>query len=76
MSQRDETPYNDFHAKTYYARPDTSDKTDEETWSEYWDRKRIERHGTNCQCVICLNADYLRELGKTLLPDEMKEWLD
>lgn len=32
LDEPDETPFNDFHAQTYYARPDTSDKTDERTW--------------------------------------------
>lgn len=75
MSQ-DETPFRDFHAKTYYAKPDVSDKTDEETWSEYWDRKRHERHGENCGCVLCTNEDLLKELGKSLLPPEMRGWVE
>ena len=34
-------------------RPDTSDKRDDECWIEYWNRKRRERHGDNCGCVVC-----------------------
>lgn len=36
-----------------YSSPDTSDRRDDESWLAYWDRKRIERHGTECQCVVC-----------------------
>ena len=75
MSQS-ETPYNHEPVPTYYSAPDTSDRDPDESWSEYWDRKRIERHGTKCECLLCLHGDKLRELGKTLLPEEMREWLD
>lgn len=59
-----------------YTRPDTSDRLDDESWSAYWDRKRIERHGTNCTCPLCLHGDELKELGKKLLPPDMRAWLD
>lgn len=40
--------------------PDTSDKSPDENWFEYWDRKRHERHGENCSCVLCRNEDALK----------------
>jgi hypothetical protein len=48
-----------FIATTYYHAPDTSDKLDDECWPEYWDRKRRERHGENCNCVLCANEDII-----------------
>ena len=41
---------------TQYHPPDTSDKDKDETWSEYWDRKRIAIHGTPCKhnCILCV----------------------
>ena len=39
-------------AKTYYHRPDTSDRDPDETWQEYWDRKMDERHGEDCKCLV------------------------
>lgn len=42
-----------------YTGPDTSDKREDECWVEYWDRKRRERHGDNCGCVLCANEDVL-----------------
>lgn len=42
--------------------PDTSDKQDDEDWVEYWDRKRHERHGDNCPCILCRNEDLLPPL--------------
>lgn len=36
-----------------YHSPDTSDKREDECWVEYWDRKRHERHGPDCQCALC-----------------------
>ena len=59
-----------------YQRPDTSDKTEDESWVMYWDRKRIERHGDSCRCNLCLHSERLRELGKTLLPLELQEWIE
>lgn len=43
----------------YRSFPDTSDKSDDECWVDYWDRKRHERHGEDCQCVLCANEDRL-----------------
>ena len=44
-------------SSTYrYTFPDTSDKLEEESWLQYWDRKRIERHGTECNCNVCALA--------------------
>ena len=40
-----------------YRGPDTSDKRDDECWVEYWDRKRHERHGPDCNCVLCANEE-------------------
>jgi hypothetical protein len=34
-----------------YHTPDTSDKGDDETWLEYWDRKADEAHGDDCDCL-------------------------
>lgn len=59
-----------------YSRPDTSDKLDSESWTEYWDRKRVERHGPDCLCLLCRNQDRLKELGAKLLPAEMQGWID
>ena len=55
---QDEYPYKHFKAETYYPAPDTSDKWVIETWSEYWDRKRRERHGKDCGCPLC-SCDYV-----------------
>jgi hypothetical protein len=33
---------------------DTSDKSQYESWTQYWDRKRRERHGAGCRCRLCL----------------------
>jgi len=71
-----EVHYSGFRSATYYNAPDTSDRDPDESWTEYWDRKRVELHGLDCQCILCLRGDELRELGKTLLPPEMREWLD
>lgn len=59
-----------------YSRPDTSDRTNDESWTEYWDRKRHERHGPDCGCLLCLNEDELKELGKRLFPPDMRRWVD
>lgn len=40
-----------------YQSPDTSDKLEEESWIQYWDRKRIELHGTKCGCLVCRLAN-------------------
>lgn len=37
---------------TRYKGPDTSDRLDTETWTEYWDRKMDERHGEDCNCMV------------------------
>lgn len=37
----------------YTGRLDTSDKEDDESWCDYWDRKREERHGPDCSCILC-----------------------
>lgn len=42
-----------------YHFPDTSDKRDDECWVDYWDRKRHERHGPDCQCVLCANESLI-----------------
>lgn len=42
-----------------YRGPDTSDKREDESWLEYWDRKADERHGADCQC----SHHRLRALG-------------
>lgn len=39
-----------------YPFPDTSDKDPDENWVEYWDRKRRERHGPGCLCMLCVLA--------------------
>ena len=44
---------------TSYRRPDTSDKREDESWVEYWDRKADERHGHGCECLY----HRLRRLG-------------
>jgi hypothetical protein len=36
-----------------YHPPDTSDKRDDESYLEYWDRRRAEMHGPDCDCVVC-----------------------
>ena len=59
-----------------YSTPDTSDKREDESWVAYWDRKRRERHGDNCTCVLCANEALLKEMGRTLLPPEMRKWLE
>jgi hypothetical protein len=58
-----------------YHAPDTSDKTPEESWLAYWDRKRRERHSADCSCVLCANESLLDTLGRTLLPEEWREVL-
>jgi hypothetical protein len=42
------TPVASFHGI------DVSDKTDDETWIEYWDRRRHDIHGPDCECILCL----------------------
>lgn len=59
-----------------YRRPDTSDRRDDESWTAYWDRKRHELHGENCGCLLCVNEDFLKSLGKSLLPPELRGWVD
>lgn len=59
-----------------YTRPDTSDKREDESWTAYWDRKRRERHGEDCGCLLCVKGDELLELGKSILPPDMRKWLD
>jgi hypothetical protein len=49
----------DSRIQTRFSGPDTSDKRDDECWVEYWDRKRHERHGKNCHCVLCENEELL-----------------
>ena len=63
-------------SETRYHGPDTSDKDPDETWTEYWDRKRRELHGDACQCMLCRNEDLLKEMGKTLLPPELRSWVE
>jgi hypothetical protein len=59
-----------------YSRPDTSDKREDESWVAYWDRKRHERHGPDCACVLCDNEELLKEMGRTILPPEMRGWVE
>jgi hypothetical protein len=33
----------------------SEDKDPDESWSAYWNRKRKERHGENCRCILCAN---------------------
>lgn len=63
-------------AETYYRGPDTSDKREDESWVAYWDRKRRERHGDDCHCVLCDNEELLKTMGKSLLPPEMRGWVE
>ncbi len=42
-----------------YSSPDTSDKLPDECWVDYWDRKRRERHGPGCRCLLCSNEELL-----------------
>lgn len=45
-----------------YTQPDTSDKESDESWTQYWDRKRVERHGADCGCPLCgPRGEQLRE---------------
>ena len=44
-----------------YRFPDTSDKRDDECWTDYWNRKRRERHGPDCRCVLCANEHVLAD---------------
>lgn len=59
-----------------YTRPDTSDRLDDESWTEYWDRKRHEMHGDNCGCLLCVNEPLLKLLGKSILPPDMRGWVE
>jgi hypothetical protein len=59
-----------------YTRPDTSDRLDDESWTEYWDRKRHEMHGPDCGCLLCSNEEEIKELGKRILPPDMKRWVE
>jgi hypothetical protein len=59
-----------------YSGPDTSDKRPEESWVAYWDRKRHERHGPDCACLLCGNEELLKTLGKSLLPKDMQGWIE
>lgn len=62
-----------------YSTPDTSDKRDDENWIQYWDRKRHERHGDGCQCLLCNNETLLRSLGQSILPPDLRlpeEWFE
>lgn len=53
-----------------YTQPDTSDKEPGESWVEYWDRKREERHGPECQCVLCgPGGRVLARLAPLVLPE-------
>lgn len=62
-----------------YSSPDTSDKRDDENWIQYWDRKRHERHGDDCKCLICGNEGLLKAMGQAMLPPELRlpeEWFE
>jgi hypothetical protein len=62
-----------------YSLPDTSDKKPDENWLQYWDRKRHERHGDNCGCLLCDNEPLLKSMGQSLLPKDLKlpeEWFE
>lgn len=48
-------------AEHRYSGPDTSDRLETETWTEYWDRKMDERHGEDCQCAIHQMRRVLRD---------------
>ena len=63
-------------AHNSYPKPDTSDKRPDESWLDYSDRKRHERHGPNCACLLCDNEELLKALGKSLLPPEMRGWME
>lgn len=60
----------------YRPYPDTRDKRPDESWTAYWDRKRRERHGEGCACVLCRNEELLKTLGKSLLPPELRGWVE
>jgi hypothetical protein len=62
--------------ETRYHGPDTSDKLPDESWTAYWDRKRRERHGPDCACLLCANETLLKTLGRSLLPPDMRAWVD
>lgn len=44
-----------------YRGPDTSDKRQDETWQQYWDRKMDERHGEDCECMLHQMRRVLKE---------------
>jgi len=48
--------------RAVYSRPDTSDKESDETWTQYWDRKRRERHGKDCDCLLCGNEERISKM--------------
>jgi hypothetical protein len=50
--------------ETRYRGPDTSDRCEDETWTEYWDRKMDERHGEDCHCHLHEMRKILREHPK------------
>lgn len=61
---------------TSYRKPDTSDKREDESWTAYWDRKRHERHGPDCACLLCDNEELLKVMGKSLLPKDMQRLIE
>ena len=54
---------------TRYHPPDTSDKRDDESYLQYWDRKADEAHGEDCNCP----HHRLRSLGIGDDPSEV-DW--
>lgn len=46
---------------------DTSGKRADESWLDYADRLRHERHGPDCKCYLCANEVWLRPLSEHML---------
>lgn len=58
-----------------WRRPSADDKTDDETWVEYQDRKRHEIHETGHQCVVCRLEDVIHPLdGERLVEGLPDRW--